>query len=52
MIAGILSNNKLNSIVAELFIRGIKLHISLVFVTQSYCTVPKHIILNSLYYFL
>ena len=52
MIAGILSSKKLNPIVAELFIRGIKLHISLVFVTQSYCTVPKHIRLNSLYYFL
>ena len=36
MIAGILSNKKLNPIVTELFIRGRKLNISVVFVTQSY----------------
>ena len=29
-------NKKLNSIVAKLFIKGIKLNISLVFITQSY----------------
>ena len=29
-----ISNNKLNSIVTELFIRGRKLNISIVFITQ------------------
>ena len=33
MIADMLSNKKLNSIVTELFIRGRKLNISLVFIT-------------------
>ena len=37
MIANMIINNKkLNSIVTELFIRGRKLNISLVFITQSY----------------
>ena len=35
MIAELLSNKKLNPIVTELFIRGRKLNISLVFITQS-----------------
>ena len=35
MIADMLSNNKLNPIVTELFIRGRKLSIGLVFITQS-----------------
>ena len=35
MIADMINNNKLNSIVTELFIRGRKLHIYLVFITQS-----------------
>ena len=41
MIADILSNKKLNSIVTELFIRGRKLNISLVFITQLYFKVSK-----------
>ena len=40
-IADMLSNKKLNPIVTELFIRGRKLNISLVFITQSYFAVPK-----------
>ena len=36
MIADMINNNKLNSIVSELFIRGGKLNISLVFIIQSY----------------
>ena len=53
MIADIISNKKLNSIVTELFIRGSKLKISLVFITQSYFDVPeKNIRLNSPYYFI
>ena len=35
MIADMINNKKLNSIVTELFIRGKKLNISLVFITQS-----------------
>ena len=41
MIADIIHNKKLNSIVTELFIRGRKLHISLVFITQSYFQFQK-----------
>ena len=36
MIADMINNKKLNSIVIEMFIRGKKLSISLVFITQSY----------------
>ena len=46
MIAEILSNNKLNPIVTELFIRRRKLNISFAFITQSYFGVPKNIRLN------
>ena len=45
-----LSNKKLNPIVTELFIRGRKLNISIVFITQSYFSVPKNIRLNSTHY--
>ena len=51
MIADLLSNKNLNSIVTELFTRGRKLNISLVFITQSYFAVPKNIRLNSKYHF-
>ena len=40
-----------NPVVTELFIRGRKLNISLVFITQSYFSVLKNIRLNSTYYF-
>ena len=50
MIADMLSNKILNPVVTELFIRGTKLNISLVFITQSYFTVPKNIRLNSTHY--
>ena len=52
MIADILSNKGLNTIVTELFIRGRKLDISLVFITQTYFVVLKNIRLNSTHYFL
>ena len=52
MIADMLSNKKLNPIVTELFIRGRKLNTSLVFITQSYFTVPKDIRLNSTHNFI
>ena len=41
IIADMLSKKKLNSVVTELFTRGRKLSISLVFITQSYFAVPK-----------
>ena len=41
MIADILSSERLNLIVTELFIRSIKLNISLDFITQSYFEIPK-----------
>ena len=50
MIADMLSNKKLNLIITELFIRGRKLNISLVFITQSYFAVPKDIRLNSTHF--
>ena len=51
MIADMLSNKKLNLIVVELFIRGRKLNIFLVFSKQSYFAIPKNITLNSTHYF-
>ena len=51
MIADMHSNKKLNPIVTELFTRGRKLNIPLVFITQSYFAVPKNIRLNSTHYF-
>ena len=50
VIVGIVSNKKLNPIVTELFIRGRKLNISLVFIAKSYFSVPKNIRLNSVFY--
>ena len=47
MIADMIHNKKLDSIVTELFIRGRKLNISLVFITQSYFKVPKDVRLNT-----
>ena len=44
MIAGMLNNKKLNTIVTELFIWGRKLNISLVFITQSYFFRTKKIL--------
>ena len=46
IIAHMLSNKKLNPMVTELFIRGRRLNISLVFITQSYFAVPRNIRLN------
>ena len=47
-----INNKKLNPIVTELFIRGIKLNISIVFITQSYFKVPKDVRLNSTHFFI
>ena len=45
-------NKRLNRIVTELFIGGRKLHISIVFITQSYFNVPKDVRLNSTHFFI
>ena len=50
MIADMINNTKLNSIVTEL--RGRKLNISLVFITQSYFKVPKDVRLNTTHFFI
>ena len=52
MIADMINNKKLNSIVTELFIRGRKQNISLVFITQSYFKVPKDVRLNTTHFFI
>ena len=52
MIADMINNKKLNSIVTELFIRGRKLNISLVFITQLYFKVMKDVRLNSTHLFI
>ena len=52
MIADMINNKKLNSIVIGLFIRGRKLNISIVFITQSYFKLPVDVRLNSTYFFI
>ena len=47
-----INNIKLNQAVTELFIRGRKLNISIVFITQSYFKVPKEVRLNTPYLFI
>ena len=50
MIADIMTNKRFQSIIKELFIRCRNLNISLVFITQSYFSVPKDVRLNSAHY--
>ena len=51
MISDMINNKNLNSILTELFIRGRKLNISLVCITQSYFKVPKDVRQkNSIFY--
>ena len=52
MIADMINNKRLNPVVTELFIRGRKLNISNVFITQSYFKVPKDVRLNSTHFFI
>ena len=52
MIVDMINNKKINPVVTELFIRGRKLNISIVFITQSYFKVPKDVKLNSTYFFI
>ena len=50
MIADIMTNKKFQVTIKELFIRCRKLNISLVFIAQSYFSVPKDVRLNSTHY--
>ena len=50
MMADIMSNKKVQAMIKELFIRSRKLNILLVFITQSYFSVPKDVRLNSRHY--
>ena len=50
MIADIMTNKKFQTIFKELFISCRNLNISLVFITQSYFSVPKDVGLNSTHY--
>ena len=50
MISDIMTNKKFRVIIKELFIRCRKLNSSLVFITQSYFSVPKDVRLNSTRY--
>ena len=53
MIADMINDNKkLIPVVTELLIRGRKLNIAIVFVTQSYFKVPKDVRLNSTHFFI
>ena len=49
-IANIMTNKKFQAIIKELFIRCRKLNILLMFITQSYFSVPKDVRLNSTHY--
>ena len=51
MIADMISNKKINPLVTEFFIRGRKLIISIVFITQSYFKAPKDVRLNSTHFY-
>ena len=50
IIADMINNKKLNSVVTELFIRSRKLNSLLVFFTQSYFNVPKDVRLNATHF--
>ena len=50
IIADIMTNEKFEAIIKELFIRCRKSNISLAFITQTYFSVPKHVRLNSTHY--
>ena len=52
MIDDIINKEIINPVLTELFIRGRKLNISIVFIAQSYFKVPKDVRLNSTYFFM
>ena len=47
-----INNKKLDSIVSELFTRGRKINISIVFITQSYFKVPRVVRINTTHFFI
>ena len=51
MTTDMVNNKKLITVVTELFIRGRKLNVSIIFIPQSYSDVTKNIRLNSTHYF-
>ena len=52
MTADMIYHKRLNSIVTKLFIRGRKLNISIVFITQSYFKIPKNVRLTTTHFFI
>ena len=52
MIADMINNKKVNPLVTELFIRGRKHNVSIIFITQSYFKVPKEVRLNTTHFFI
>ena len=52
MIADMIHNKELDSIVTDLFIRGRKLNISLALIARSYFKIPKDVRLNTAHFFI
>ena len=52
LIVDMINNKRLNPVITELFIRGRKLNISIVFISLFYFTVPKDVRLNSTHFFI
>ena len=52
IVADMINNKKLNSVVIKLFIKRRKLEISRVFITQSYFKFPKDVRLNNTHFFI
>ena len=50
MIADLMTNKRFQAVIKKLFTRCRKSNISLVFMTQSYFSVPKEVRLNSTHY--
>ena len=51
-IADIINNKKLNPVLTELFIRGKKLNIFIILITQLYFKVSKEVRLNATHFFI
>ena len=52
MVSDMINHKTLNSVVTELFIRGRKINITIVFISQSYFKVPKDVRLNTTHFFI
>ena len=52
IIADMINNKKLNSMITEFFITGREINIYLVFITKLYFKVPKDVRLNSTHFFI